>query len=204
MRKISVLFVASAAVALSGCAEHATEDFPSGPDQVVNIRTEPAMSAKCMVSNPRSAWDIASTPQYLDISRARGALEIKCSNSTGWVGDVIVTSKVSAVGVATALVTGAAAAGITAATTGLSPLAIVGVGVGTTGAVGGLEMLDGTAYRYPTDIVVPMNQVDADVPDAMGYPLSRPKAMMPVPVVATHHHLVQHHHVVRAHCSCSS
>lgn len=201
MRQTAALLLPLAALALVGCAADV-----HGSDQEMLIRTEPAMNASCRMENSRGAWSVSTTPEHIDISRARGPLHVVCQSPLGWKGEAVAGSTVDPATAVGALATGALGAGILAAA---SPHAAAGAMIGaaaggTVGSVAG-DALVGSAWRYPEVLVVPMTRMVEPQPDAAARAIEPP----PAPVAAPTRPRVRPHHVVRRaapkpNCSCAA
>ena len=206
MRKLSILTAAAAALSLGGCVADYT---PPGADIVIAVRTSPPMSSHCIVQDHQGSWNVNDTPEHVDISRARGPLDISCSNNQGWQGRVIVTSTVNPAAFLSVAATSAAAVALTGLEApGIGAGAVAAIGVG--GAITGTGVfLNDAAYDYPRDIVVPMVDVSGQPQPAIPHPAATEPVMVPVYVAplapAVHHVYHRPHHVVgRPHCNCGS
>lgn len=105
----------------------------NGVNQSVSVSTPPAKAATCALSNSKGKWFINKTPGSTVVHRAYGPLKIVCKKS----GYVSATKKVES---------------------HTKGMAFGNVILG--GAIGaGVDIADGAAYDYPTNIVVPMHKL---------------------------------------------
>jgi hypothetical protein len=130
-----------------------------------------------------------------------------CRSPKGWEGHVKVTSRVDPAAVASVVLGSAAGVGITALVApGIGAGALVGTGIAG-GAVGGAIGARDAAYDYPRDIVVPLVDMNANIPPAIVHPAEPVVTYVPVvPALVVRPH-VRHrvvHHVPAPHCNCGS
>ncbi len=197
MRKLLMFAISASALGLSGCS--GTYEIP-GDNQQVTIATSPAIPAHCLVKNGNGSWNIYGTPETLDLNRARGPLDITCRTTTGFAGRALVTSKVDPIALATVVAgTVGATALVGSATTIMLPVAAGATVAGTA------DSLTGPAYKYPNDIVVPMQNNNPPVPSAIELmPSTEMPASPPIikswPIVHHYHHYRHHHYVAATIC----
>ena len=102
-----------------------------GTTQTVSVRTLETDKAKCQLSNDKGTWYVAETPGSTGVHRAYGDMTVVCDKDGFRKGTTIVKS--STKGMAFGNV-------------------IFGGGIGA-----GVDMANGAAYDYPTDIVVSLD-----------------------------------------------
>lgn len=110
---------------LVGCAS-----IVDGTHQSVQVLTPPVTGASCLLSNDKGKWYLASTPGFVTVHRAYGALAVSCHKSGYAPALQSVNSKTK-------------------------PMAFGNIVFG--GIIGsGVDAGDGAAYDYPDTITVPM------------------------------------------------
>jgi hypothetical protein len=97
-----------------------------GTTQTVAIQSIPS-GAACHLQSPNGQWDV-TTPAVVTVQKSGGAINVTCRGPDGSAGSGTITSSMSGAVVANALLGG-----------------IVG---------GGVDVIDGAAYRYQPAITV--------------------------------------------------
>ena len=132
MKKISLLITCYVGMMLTGCAS-----IVSGSKQTISIETAAVKNAECSLENDKGKWFINQTPGSVVVHRSYKNLEVNCEKK-GY------KKSISSVKSRTI------------------PLAFGNVIFGLGGAVGaGVDIANGAAYEYPTNIMVPMNAARA-------------------------------------------
>lgn len=105
----------------------------NGVNESVSVSTSPAKGAVCKLSNSKGTWFVNKTPGSTVVHRAYGPLKVVCKKS-GYV---------------------AASEQVESHTKGMTfGNVILGGAIGA-----GVDMADGAAYDYPTNITVPMHKI---------------------------------------------
>ncbi len=104
----------------------------SGENQSVSVNTTPVAGASCSMENDKGKWYIPSTPGSVTVHRSYNDLKVSCSKPGYHVMEKDIKSSTKAMAFGNALFGG-----------------VIGAGV---------DMADGAAYDYPTDIQVPMKR----------------------------------------------
>ncbi|GBQ86259.1 hypothetical protein AA14337_3275 [Acetobacter malorum DSM 14337] len=94
----TVGLLATLLIPLTGCSE----EYGSGADQEIYVHTSPE-GAHCSLINKRGGWEIFNTPERINVTRGREALDVKCSNYKGWAGQARIGANGSVEGVADAV-----------------------------------------------------------------------------------------------------
>jgi hypothetical protein len=106
-----------------------------GVNQSISVATAPVDGAKCSLENDKGKWYVNQTPGSVVVHRSYKDLDVKCHKEGYQDSETKVESKTK-------------------------PMAAGNILFG--GAVGvGLDVVDGAAYDYPTEVKVEMNQEDA-------------------------------------------
>lgn len=102
----------------------------NGQHQPISVRTTPVQGAMCALKNDKGTWYVRSTPGSVVVHRSYKELNVACEKK----GYQMATKKVKSV---------------------TKPMAFGNVVFG--GVIGaGVDMANGSAYDYPTDIQVDM------------------------------------------------
>lgn len=144
-------------------------------DILVMVKTDPPMAAHCFLENPSGAWDIFATPGYADIHRSASPLSVTCKNPVGWRGHLDVKAVQDGYAYIGALVVGGlTSAGMMMVAPALGIAAVAGASLGMAGLTEADNLYEDRGHKYDSVIVVPMENVDPDYPDAIGYPAEKP------------------------------
>jgi pimeloyl-ACP methyl ester carboxylesterase len=160
MRKLLTLLASASAVALTGCA-----GMVSGPDQSMHVTVQPEVAARCVLENPRGAWDLTA-PSHADITSARGPMTVRCRSMNGdLAGETTVGSQLDPVTTVGAVATGGLVAGAIAVTgpAGVGAVAVAGGGVGAGLISATDDQVSGAAWKYPLEVTVQMEPVTETV-----------------------------------------
>jgi len=103
----------------------------NGTNQSVSVNTGDAGNASCMLQNNKGTWYVNGTPGSVTVNRSFGDLSVDCKKS-GLTGHKLVASHTKGMAFGNVLFGG-----------------VIGAGV---------DMADGAAYDYPSDIFVPMRR----------------------------------------------
>ena len=142
---LRVLAFLPVAAVLSGCgAGHSLR----GSTQTILIDAYPrgVSAVSCIAKNEAGSYVLSDVPAHMQVNRAQGPLAVRCSSTTGAVGNKVVTA------------TTETDAAIVDAMTLNAPGAFVDFGP------------KGVSYGYPVSIVVPMPALEV-LADAPGGPL---------------------------------
>ncbi|MGD9107627.1 MAG: hypothetical protein PVI75_00450 [Gammaproteobacteria bacterium] len=105
----------------------------NGVNQSVSVSTPPTKAATCALSNSKGKWFVNKTPGSVVVHRAYGPLKIVC-HKPGYVSATKqVESNTKAMAFGNVLMGGAIGAGV--------------------------DVADGAAYDYPTNIIIPMHKI---------------------------------------------
>lgn len=170
--KQTALFLLAATI-LSGCVSD--NRVGTSSDILVLVKTSPPMSAHCLLENKSGAWDIFTTPGYADIHRSASPLSVTCHNPTGWRGHVDIDAIQDGYAYIGAIVAGglaSAAMMMVAPPVGIA--AAAGTGLGIAGLTEGDNLYEDRGHKYNDIVVVPMQQLYQDYPEAIGYPADKP------------------------------
>jgi hypothetical protein len=102
----------------------------NGTNQPVSVSTGSVKGATCALQNNKGRWYISSTPSSIVVNRSFDNLQIRCEKPGYKHGYKNVVSKTKAMAFGNVIFGG-----------------VVGAGI---------DMADGAAYDYPSDIYVPM------------------------------------------------
>ena len=120
-----------------------------GTKQSVSVKTSPVSEAHCSLHNDEGNWFISETPKLLVVKRSYQPLKIRCEKEDGWYGSTEIESKTKGLAYGNVLAGG-----------------LIGAAV---------DVGNGAAYDYPTEITVQMTQ------DGSADPLD-PASLSPAPV----------------------
>jgi len=104
----------------------------SGTNQPVSVHTGTVQGATCSLENNKGRWYISSTPSTVVVNRSFHDLKIHCDKRGVGYGSKHVSSHTKAMAFGNVVFGG-----------------VIGAGV---------DMADGAAYDYPTDIYVPLHK----------------------------------------------
>ena len=203
---IALMALLFAGTVLSGCAGD-TRIGPSS-DIALKVETSPTTSAHCVLANESGTWNLFTTPGYVDIHRSSSPLDVRCDNSRGWFGHVMVPANWEASGVVdAAIVGGLAVTAVAVVQPHIAVAALVGAGLGAASLTEGDAMLEDRAHTYPLKLVIPMYVVEADIPDAKVSPATTAPETAPADTGGQHKKKHAKHHVKHkkpdaANCKC--
>ncbi|MFH1334789.1 MAG: hypothetical protein ABIH77_05820 [Pseudomonadota bacterium] len=103
-----------------------------GSNESVSVSTPPAKGATCKLTNSKGTWYVNKTPGSTTVHRAYGDMKVTCKKSGYKSGKKDVKSKTKGMAFGNVVFGG-----------------VIGAGV---------DMANGSAYDYPTNIVVPMQK----------------------------------------------
>ena len=103
----------------------------NGTEQSVSVNTVPTANATCALSNDKGRWYINNTPGTVMVHRSYSDLQVQCHKNGYGMGAIRVKSKTKGMAFGNVIFGG-----------------VIGAGV---------DVADGAAYDYPTDIQVPMS-----------------------------------------------
>ena len=125
----NIFFIFTISMALSFLT--ACASIVNGTNQSVSVNTTPAQGATCSLTNDKGQWYVNNTPGSVTVHRSYKDLTVNCEKK-GYPKSVKnVASKTKAMAFGNVVFGG-----------------IIGAGV---------DVVDGSAYDYPTDIQVPMS-----------------------------------------------
>jgi hypothetical protein len=103
-----------------------------GTHQSISVVTPPVQGASCQLTNNHGRWYISNTPGSTVVHRSNLSLSIDCQKNGYYFGheDVPASARLATAG---NIIAGG----------------VIGVGV---------DLIDNAAFRYPTEIVVPMSR----------------------------------------------
>jgi uncharacterized protein YceK len=104
----------------------------NGTNQSVSVKTAPAQGAMCSLENDKGKWYVNQTPGSVTVHRSYKDLVVNCQKQGYQSSQTKVTSKTKGMAFGNILFGG-----------------VIGAGV---------DMADGSAYDYPTDIQIPMKR----------------------------------------------
>ncbi len=107
----------------------------TGTKQSIAVNTDPAVGATCSLENDKGKWIVNSTPATVKINRSFNDLQINCEKRGYHPIYKQIASKTKGMAFGNAVFGG-----------------LIGAGI---------DMADGAAYDYPTDIYVPMKRLYA-------------------------------------------
>jgi len=144
-------------------------------DILVLVKTDPPMPSHCLLENQSGAWDIFTTPGYGDIHRSASPLAVTCRNPNGWRGHIDIKAVQDGYAYIGAIVAGSlASAGMAMVAPPLGIAAIAGTGIGIAGLTQADNLYEDRGHKYDSVIVVPMEEIHHDYPEAIGYPDEKP------------------------------
>jgi BRCT domain type II-containing protein len=104
----------------------------SGTHQPVSIKTTPATGATCSLENNKGKWYVTQTPGSVDVSRSYHDMHVVCEKPGYKKVEKLVSSNTKAIAFGNVIFGG-----------------VIGAGV---------DIADGAAYDYPTNIMVDMRR----------------------------------------------
>ena len=104
----------------------------NGVAQSVSVTTPPVQGAACSLSNTKGTWYINNTPGSVVVHRSYSVLNVNCQKPGYHDATSVVSSRPKAMAAGNVIFGG-----------------VVGLGVDT---------VDGAAFNYPTNIIVPMQK----------------------------------------------
>lgn len=140
--KTKLLFLAAAAVAMTGCSTIA-----NGKNQAVNFTTGAVEGADCLVTGGRDGAlrEKFQTPAEVQIRRAKTAIDVECSKAGYQTATRTIESKME---------------GTTGGNVVLGGFAGLGV-----------DAMTGAMFKYPDTIMIEM-EADVNPPTVTGEPIS--------------------------------
>lgn len=130
LKRVSLILAAASLILLAGCASMVT-----GTNQSVSVHTGSVRGATCSLENNKGKWYISSTPGSVVVNRSYNNLLITCEKKGYRPVYKQVASKTK---------------GMVFGNVVFAPVGgIIGAGV---------DVADGAAYDYPTEIFVPMQK----------------------------------------------
>jgi hypothetical protein len=104
----------------------------NGVSQSISVTTPPVQGASCALSNTKGTWYISNTPGSVVVHRSYSVLNVHCQKPGYHEANSVVSSNPKAMAAGNVVFGG-----------------IVGLGVDT---------VDGAAFNYPTNIIIPMQK----------------------------------------------
>ena len=116
--------------ALLSCLATGCASIVNGTNQPVSVNTQPISGAKCELENNKGTWYVPNTPGSVTVQRSYEPLHVTCEKHGYKASEKNVSSSTK-------------------------PMAFGNIVFG--GVIGaGVDMADGAAYDYPTDIQINM------------------------------------------------